>query len=56
MEMEQMMERLLAKINARKNANTKPLQERADENLKELKEDIKINQDNTDVNLKEMRQ
>jgi hypothetical protein len=44
MEMKQMMEGLMAKIDVRMDANTKAMQEKADENLKGLKEDIKTNQ------------
>jgi F0F1-type ATP synthase membrane subunit b/b' len=51
MEMEQMMERLLAKIDTRMDAIQKQCK-----NLKELKEDIKTNQAKTDINLKEMRE
>jgi hypothetical protein len=54
MEMEQMMECLLAKIDSRMDANTKAMQEKADANLKELKEDIKTNQAKTNIDIKEM--
>jgi hypothetical protein len=54
MEMEQMKERLLAKIDARMDANIKAMHEKVDANLKELKEDIKTTQAKTNVNLKEI--
>jgi hypothetical protein len=54
--MEQMMERLLAKIDARMDASTKALQEKANAKLKELIEDIKTNRAKTDINLKESRE
>jgi hypothetical protein len=38
-----MMERLLTKIDARMDANTKAIKEKVDANLNELNEDIKTN-------------